>query len=437
MKVAIIGSGISGLSCAWMLSRQSPDCAITVFEAAPTLGGHTATVDISLDGREYAIDTGFIVYNTRTYPHFIALLRELGIQGQPTEMSFSVRNPASGLEYNGHTLNTLFAQRRNLFKPTFWRFLREILRFNALCKMRLNNPHNSEVTLGDLLDQNQFSDFFALHYILPMGAAIWSSSLDDMSNFPLSLFLQFFENHGLLDVKNRPQWMVIPGGSREYVRRMQQKLSANVELLTSTPVASVLRHSAGVTLHTSRGAEHFDQVIFACHADQALALLGDHATADEKDILGALPYQANEVILHTDQRHLPRQKRAWARWNYQLPATEVDASRRRASVTYNMNILQGLDSPHTFCISLNPTTPIDESKILFRAQYQHPVLNLSSHGAQLQRGWINGHHRTWFCGAYWFNGFHEDGVNSARDVVEQLLKNNPALSQIPSDRAAS
>lgn len=437
MKVAIIGSGISGLSCAWMLSRQSPDCAITVFEAAPTLGGHTATVDISLDGREYAIDTGFIVYNTRTYPHFIALLRELGIQGQPTEMSFSVRNPASGLEYNGHTLNTLFAQRRNLFKPTFWRFLREILRFNALCKMRLNNPHNSEVTLGDLLDQNQFSDFFALHYILPMGAAIWSSSLDDMSNFPLSLFLQFFENHGLLDVKNRPQWMVIPGGSREYVRRMQQKLSANVELLTSTPVASVLRHSAGVTLHTSRGAEHFDQVIFACHADQALALLGDHATADEKDILGALPYQANEVILHTDQRHLPRQKRAWASWNYQLPATEVDASRRRASVTYNMNILQGLDSPHTFCISLNPTTPIDESKILFRAQYQHPVLNLSSHGAQLQRGWINGHHRTWFCGAYWFNGFHEDGVNSARDVVEQLLKNNPALSQIPSDRAAS
>jgi predicted NAD/FAD-binding protein len=437
MKVAIIGSGISGLSCAWMLSKQSQNCDITLFEAAATLGGHTATVDVSLEGREYAIDTGFIVYNTRTYPNFIALLRELGLQGQPTEMSFSVHNPASGLEYNGHTLNTLFAQRRNLFKPKFWRFLREILRFNNLCKMRLNNPANDEVTLGDLLDQNQFSDFFALHYILPMGAAIWSSSLDDMSQFPLSLFLRFFENHGLLDVTNRPQWMVVPGGSREYIRRMQQKLPAHVELLTSTPVHSVVRHSAGVTLQTSRGAEHFDQVIFACHADQTLRLLGENATEDEKDILGALPYQSNEVILHTDRRHLPKQKRAWASWNYQLPVEFPDATTRRASVTYNMNILQGLDAPHTFCVSLNPTTPVDEDKILFRAHYMHPVLNLASHCAQLQRGWINGHHRTWFCGAYWYNGFHEDGVNSAKDVVEELLKNHPALLQPRADRAAS
>ncbi len=437
MKVAIIGSGISGLSCAWMLSKQSPNCDITLFEAADTLGGHTATVDVSLGGRDYAIDTGFIVYNTRTYPNFIALLRELGIEGQPTEMSFSVHNPASGLEYNGHTLNTLFAQRRNLFKPKFWRFLREILRFNKLCKMRLNNPANDEVTLGDLLDQNQFSDFFALHYILPMGAAIWSSSLDDMSKFPLSLFLRFFENHGLLDVTNRPQWMVVPGGSREYIRRMQQKLPASVELLTSTPVHSVVRHGAGVTLQTSRGAEHFDQVIFACHADQTLKLLGENATEDEKDILGALPYQSNEVILHTDRRHLPKQQRAWASWNYQLPVEFPDANTRRASVTYNMNILQGLDAPHTFCVSLNPTTPIDESKILFRAHYMHPVLNLASHCAQLQRGWINGHHRSWFCGAYWYNGFHEDGVNSAKDVVEEMLKTHPALLQPRAERAAS
>ena len=437
MKVAIIGSGISGLSCAWMLSRKSQNCDITLFEAAATLGGHTATVDVSLEGRDYAIDTGFIVYNTRTYPNFIALLRELGIQGQPTEMSFSVHNPTSGLEYNGHTLNTLFAQRRNLFKPTFWRFLREILRFNNLCKMRLNNPANDEVTLGDLLDQNQFSDFFALHYILPMGAAIWSSSLDDMSKFPLSLFLRFFENHGLLDVTNRPQWMVVPGGSREYIRRMQQKIPANVELLTSMPVQSVVRHAAGVTLQTSRGAEHFDQVIFACHADQVLRLLGENATEDEKDILGALPYQSNEVVLHTDRRYLPKQKRAWASWNYQLPVEFPDATTRRASVTYNMNILQGLDAPHTFCVSLNPTTPVDESKVLFRAHYMHPVLNLASHCAQLQRGWINGHHRSWFCGAYWYNGFHEDGVNSAKDVVEELLKNHPALLQPRAERAAS
>ncbi|MGC6386262.1 NAD(P)/FAD-dependent oxidoreductase [Ewingella sp. S1.OA.A_B6] len=429
MKIAIIGSGISGLSCAWMLSRQSPDGTITVFEAGETLGGHTATVDISLDGRDYAIDTGFIVYNSRTYPHFIALLKELGLQGQPTEMSFSVRNPQSGMEYNGHTLNTLFAQRRNFFKPKFWRFLREILRFNALCKQRLQSPNNDEMTLGNLLEQNHFSEFFTLHYVLPMGAAIWSSSLGEMSEFPLSMFLRFFDNHGLLDVANRPQWMVVPGGSREYIRQMQKKLPASVELLTSTPVQNVLRDAGGVTLQTSRGAEHFDQVIFACHSDQALALLGRNASDDEKEILGALPYQSNEVILHTDTRHLPQQRRAWASWNYLLPVEDPQVRERQANVTYNMNILQGLDSPHTFCVSLNPTTPVDESKILFRTHYMHPVLNLASHRAQRQRGRINGHHHSWFCGAYWYNGFHEDGVNSARDVVEQLLKNAAHLRQ--------
>jgi predicted NAD/FAD-binding protein len=430
-KVAIVGSGISGLSCAWLLAKSQPDCEITVFEASATLGGHTATQDVISDGKEYAIDTGFIVYNSRTYPHFIALLKELGIEGQPTEMSFSVRNPASKLEYNGHSLNSLFAQRRNLFRPGFWRFIFEILRFNKLCKARLLNPHNDEDTLADLLDQNGFTPFFALHYVLPMGAAIWSSSLSDMANFPLSMFLRFFNNHGLLEVSNRPQWMVVPGGSREYIRRMQEKLPSRVRLLTDTPVSQVVRTPCGVTLHSARGEEHFDQIVFACHSDQALAILGDNATADERSILGALPYQSNDVILHTDTHLLPREKRAWASWNYQLPnslhlAERADmrdsnpSHRRRASVTYNMNILQGLDAPRTFCVSLNPLTPVDESKILFRTTYRHPVLNLASHHAQQERYRINGHHRTWFCGAYWYNGFHEDGVNSARDVVEQL-----------------
>ncbi|MCR9000641.1 NAD(P)/FAD-dependent oxidoreductase [Rahnella perminowiae] len=430
-KVAIVGSGISGLSCAWLLAKSQPDCEITVFEAAETLGGHTATRDVISDGKEYAIDTGFIVYNSRTYPHFIALLKELGIEGQPTEMSFSVRNPVNKLEYNGHSLNSLFAQRRNLFRPQFWRFILEILRFNKLCKARLLNPHNDEDTLADLLDQNGFTPFFALHYVLPMGAAIWSSSLSDMAEFPLSMFLRFFDNHGLLDVSNRPQWMVVPGGSREYIRRMQEKLPANVRLLTHAPVSNVIRTPAGVTLHSPYGEAHFDQIVFACHSDQALAILGDNASTDEQSILSALPYQSNDVILHTDTHLLPREKRAWASWNYQLPNSlhltdRADmrdsnaAHHRRASVTYNMNILLGLNAPQTFCVSLNPLTPIDENKVLFRTTYMHPVLNLASHHAQQERYRINGHNRTWFCGAYWYNGFHEDGVNSARDVAEKL-----------------
>jgi len=438
-KMAIIGSGISGLSCAWLLAQRQPNCDITVFECAAVLGGHTATQDVVAGGRAYAIDTGFIVYNSRTYPHFIALLKELGIEGQPTEMSFSVRNPVSGLEYNGHSLNSLFAQRSNMFKPSFWRFILDILRFNKLCKARLLNPQHDEQTLADWLAQQGFTPFFALHYVLPMGAAIWSSTLGDMANFPLSMFLRFFDNHGLLDVSHRPQWMVVPGGSREYIRRMQVRLANRVALLTSTPVTKVTRSAGGVTLHSIRGEEHFDQVIFACHADQALTMLGDGATADEQAILGALPYQANEVILHTDTRLLPRAKRAWASWNYLLPSS-LDASvhadlddgnsahRRRASVTYNMNILQGLNAPQTFCVSLNPLAPIDDGKTLFRTTYMHPVLNLASCLAQRERHRINGHNRTWFCGAYWYNGFHEDGVNSARDVVEQLVQQ---LSELP------
>ncbi|TPG55840.1 NAD(P)/FAD-dependent oxidoreductase [Ewingella americana] len=430
-KVAIVGSGISGLSCAWLLAQRQPDCEITLYESAATLGGHTATQDVISDGKTYAIDTGFIVYNTWTYPYFIALLKELGIEGQPTEMSFSVRNPVSGLEYNCHSLNSLFAQRRNLFKPQFWQFIREILRFNKRCKARLLNAHNDKGTLADLLDQNGFTPFFALHYVLPMGAAIWSSSLSDIAKFPLSMFLRFFDNHGLLDVTNRPQWMVVPGGSREYIRRMQEKLPRSVTLRTHTPVTAISRSASHVTLSSTHGDETFDEVIFACHSDQALAILGDSASAEERTVLGELTYQANDVILHTDTRLLPREKRAWASWNYMLPNSLKTSSRadmrdtstansRRGGVTYNMNILHGLDTPQTFCVSLNPLTPIEESKVLFRATYMHPVLNLESHNAQQQRFRINGHHRTWFCGAYWYNGFHEDGVNSARDVVEQL-----------------
>lgn len=435
MKVAIIGSGISGLSSAWMLSKRLPACDITLFEASATLGGHTATVDIRLGNRDYAVDTGFIVYNQKTYPRFIALLAELGIQGQATEMSFSVHNPDSKLEYNGHTLNTLFAQRRNFFKPKFWRFIAEILRFNTLCKQRLQQGSVQEETLADLLSQNRFSPYFALHYVLPMGAAIWSSSLEDMNQFPLSMFLRFFDNHGLLDVANRPQWLVVPGGSREYIRRMQQQLPASVKLLTRMPVSSVIRDGQSVVIESTRGRESFDQVIFACHSDQALALLSS-PTEDEKRVLGGIPYQSNQVILHTDIAQLPDNRRAWASWNYRLPSgvgavlqqagSTAAVQERKACVTYNMNILQGITSNETFCVSLNPMTPIDETKVLFKAEYWHPVLNLASFEAQKQRHLINGHHRSWFCGAYWHNGFHEDGVRSAEEVVNQLLAQDAA-----------
>lgn len=415
MKIAIIGSGISGLTCALRLSDRFQ---VTVFEAKDYLGGHTATVDVVQDGTTYAIDTGFIVYNERTYPHFIALLDELGLTGQPTEMSFSVSNPVSGLEYNGHTLNTLFAQRGNLLRPSFYRFVAEIVRFNRVCKRYLANGDYQGLTLSHLLQQEKFSPFFAQHYLLPMGAAIWSSSLEDMRHFPLSLFLTFFNHHGLLDLINRPQWMVVPGGSREYVQRLAERIRDRATIHLQTPVSQVIRDDAGVTVHTADQTYRFDQVIFACHSDQALALLAT-STPDEQRILGGMHYQPNHVILHTDTRLLPHNRRAWASWNYRLPVDQA-LSRARASVTYNMNILQGIRSSTTFCVSLNPQQDIDPNKILHHAIYHHPVFTQQTTEFQQQRERINGHNRSWFCGAYWYNGFHEDGVRSALDVVNLL-----------------
>lgn len=421
MKIAIIGSGVSGLTCAWKLATEHQ---VTLFEANDYPGGHTATVDVTLEGRSYAIDTGFIVYNQRTYPQFIALLAELGISGQPTEMSFSVTHPSSGLEYNGHTLNTLFAQRRNLLNPRFYRLLAEIVRFNRQCKKRLTAGGIGSETLNDFLHQTGFSHYFAQHYLLPMGAAIWSSSMAGMRQFPLALFLRFFDHHGLLDITNRPQWLVVPGGSREYVRRMLAALAGRLTLYLNSPVQRVERQPQRVVIHSAQGEQHFDQVIFACHADQALLLLAD-ANPLEQRILAQLPYQANEVVLHTDVRLLPRQRRAWASWNYRLP-TSQQAETQRASVTYNMNILQGLNVPHTFCVTLNPQQPIEPAYILRQFNYHHPVFNQASALAQQQRALINGQQNTWFCGAYWYNGFHEDGVRSALDVTQALLRSQTA-----------
>ncbi|HEC2066459.1 TPA: FAD-dependent oxidoreductase [Klebsiella oxytoca] len=413
MKIAIIGSGIAGLTCAWRLAAQHQ---VTLFEAASTPGGHTATVDIATPQGTWAIDTGFIVYNDRTYPHFIGLLSELGIRGQKTQMSFSVHNPQSGLEYNGHSLSSLFAQRRNLLKPAFWGLLREIVRFNRLAKQALGGAFDPAATLQTFLERHRFSPFFARHYILPMGAAIWSSSLQEMRRFPLALFLRFFDNHGLLDIRQRPQWYVVPGGSREYVRALLARSGDRLSLRLNTPVQNVIRGQDGVTLQLATGEEHFDQAIFACHSADALAMLAEPTVA-EREILGDIGWQRNEVVLHSDSRWLPVRKRAWASWNYRLSEQDLAS----ACVTYNMNILQGLpaDAP-LFCVTLNPPTPVDPRFVWKRMVYEHPLFNPQSGSAQLRREEINGRQRSWFCGAYWYNGFHEDGVRSALDVVNGI-----------------
>lgn len=413
MKIAIIGSGIAGLTCAWRLAGHHQ---VTLFEAEPTVGGHTATVDVSTPQGTYAIDTGFIVYNDRTYPRFMGLLSELGISGQKTQMSFSVHNPQSGLEYNGHTLTSLFAQRRNLVNPAFWGLLRDIVRFNRLAKEALAGDVNENATLETFLEQHGFSAFFARHYILPMGAAIWSSSLQEMRRFPLPLFLRFFEHHGLLDVTHRPQWYVVPGGSREYVRAILAQLGDRLTLYLNAPVQQVIRHNGGVDIQLAQSNHSFDHVIFACHSSQALAMLAQ-PTAAESEVLGDIGWQHNEVVLHSDPRWLPVRERAWASWNYRL--SERDQA--SACVTYNMNILQGLpEGSPLFCVTLNPETPVDDRYVWKRFVYEHPMFNPQSWRAQSRRGEINGHQRSWFCGAYWYNGFHEDGVRSALDVVKGI-----------------
>jgi predicted NAD/FAD-binding protein len=413
MKIAIIGSGISGMTCAHLLQQ---DHHVTLLEQNDYLGGHTATNQLEIEGKSYAVDSGFIVFNDRTYPLFNKLLAKLGIQAQPTEMSFSVVNPELGLQYNGHNLNTLFAQRSNLFKPHFYKFISEILRFNKLAKQAVDAEPS--LSVGQFLTEHGFSTMFQENYLLPMGAAIWSSTLNAINQFPMQFFARFFVNHGLLDVTNRPQWYVIPGGSQQYIKPLLAGLEGNIHL--NSPVHNVQRSEQGVTIDYGDNKQwQGDAVVFACHSDQALAILGEQATSEERNILGKLKYQPNEVILHTDQRLLPSIDRARASWNYLLPPTK-ERGDRLASVTYDMNRLQGLDDAPQFCVTLNPLQAIDEDKIIKRFNYMHPIFSIEGHQAQQQREQISGHNHSYFCGAYWHNGFHEDGVRSAVEVCRQF-----------------
>ncbi|CAD7849063.1 MAG: Amine oxidase, flavin-containing [Olavius algarvensis Gamma 3 endosymbiont] len=428
MNIAIIGAGISGLTAAYYLREKHN---ITVFESAPRIGGHTATVDIEHQGRDYAIDTGFIVYNDWTYPRFIELIDALGVDTQATEMSFSVRCDSSGLEYGGNNLNTLFAQRRNLLRPNFHRMLHDILRFNREAVRDLESGSiAADTTLGEYLTENRYGDAFTYQYLLPMGCAIWSASTESMIEFPLLFFTRFFNNHGLLSVNDRPQWRVISGGSKNYLEPLTRDFRDSIQL--NARISSVRRRQDAVELVLANGRiQSFDQVIFGCHSDQALQLLSD-ATQAERDALTAILYQSNEVVLHTDDALLPQRRLAWSSWNYWLR----ERYQQRAVLTYDMNILQGIESDATFCVTLNATEAIDPNKIIETFNYSHPVFSLDSVAAAAKIDNFNGLNRSWFAGAYLGNGFHEDGVVSGRRVADAINRLAPAAESSPLPVAA-
>ena len=422
-RIAVIGSGIAGLTTGYLLSRQHE---VTLFEANNYLGGHTHTRMVELEGKQYPVNTGFIVFNDWTYPNFIKLMDQLGVASEESDMSFSVRCENTHLEYNGTNLNSLFAQRINLVRPSFLRMVYDILRFNKETVSSLaKNTIDDNLTLAEYLSQNNYGQSFRSHYIIPMGAAIWSASEEVMMDFPLKFFLQFFNNHGMLSVDDRPTWRVVSGGSASYVDPITQPFKERIHLNTS--VAKVHRQPAGtpgiglaednVIVELSNGQKQgFDQVVFACHSDQALRLLAN-PTTDESRVLGAIPYQMNDVILHTDTRMMPKRKLAWASWNYHIPQRANDC----AMVTYNMNMLQNFhDAPETFMVTLNRSKDIVESKIIEHYRYSHPVFTLDGIKAQQQHHLISNQNHSHYCGAYWFNGFHEDGVNSALRIAKDF-----------------
>ncbi|MBM4127357.1 MAG: FAD-dependent oxidoreductase [Nitrospira sp.] len=416
MRIAIVGTGISGMVAAYLLHR---DHEITVFEAADYIGGHTNTVEVRMEGQTYAVDTGFIVFNDWTYPNFIALLRKLGVASQPSDMSFSVTCERTGLEYNGTSLNTLFAQRRNLFRPSFYRMIRDILRFNRESLSLLNQPEPGP-SLGLYLDTGHYSREFIDHYIIPMGAAIWSAGHESMRKFPARYLVQFFKNHGMLSVDERPTWRVIKGGSQRYAEKLVAPFRNRIHL--NSPVESMVRFPEYVEIRAKMGGQdyrplRFDHVIIATHSDQALSMLADPSPT-EKEVLGAIHYQVNDAVLHTDRSMLPKRRLAWAAWNYHLLGAQPD----RAVLTYHMNKLQSLTAPREFCVTLNHTHAINPATILRRITYHHPVYSPEAVAAQKRHGEINAVNRTSYCGAYWGYGFHEDGVNSALAVCQPFGK---------------
>ncbi len=422
MNIAVIGSGISGLSCAYRLVQQGME--VTLFEAGEYFGGHTHTVDVSLDGITYGVDTGFLVFNHSTYPQFVSLLEELDVISAPSDMSFSVKMPVSDapgarmLEWAGGNLDTVFTQRRNAFNPKFWGMLRDILRFNRQASALAVAADAPELTLGQFLRLHGYSEQFCRWYLLPMAACIWSCPSDQMLAFPLSSFLRFCHNHGLLQVNQRPQWRTVKGGASNYVGKL---LAALPDRRLNCPVLAVTRSAQRgprmVSINSGAGAEHFDHVVMACHSDQALALLSD-AGSDERALLSAIRYQPNRAVLHTDASCLPRNRKAWSAWNYQSAA----GSAPRVCVHYLINRLQPLPFTTPVIVSLNPIEAPDPACVIDEFSYAHPLFDAGAIAAQASLAGIQGARNTWFAGAWTGYGFHEDGLKSGLAVAEALVQ---------------
>ena len=411
MKIAIIGSGISGIYAAHYLDKQHE---VTLYEANPYLGGHTDTQHLVLEGRRYAVDTGFIVFNEHNYRYFCQFLQQLGVASKPSDMTFSVSDPNTGLEYNATTLDKLYCHRINLFRPRFQRMVLDIIRFYREAP-KLLQSENDELTLGDYLKQNRYSQAFIDDHILPMACALWSGPPDILKKFPARYLVAFMENHQMLKTSGRPNWRTIEGGSDTYILAFREKFHGSIRL--NSPVQSVSRSESGVKVTTSEDHQQYDQLILACHSNQTLAMLSD-PKPEETEILSKMTFQENDTVLHTDRKLMPQHHKAWASWN----ALKLDQNRNRCTVTYYMNLLQDLDAPEPLLVTLNCTDLIDPEKILIRRTYHHPVYTPESLAAQKRRDEINGLNRTYFAGAYWGWGFHEDGAKSAQDVVDLLRK---------------
>ncbi|MGE6332813.1 NAD(P)/FAD-dependent oxidoreductase [Stenotrophomonas sp. NPDC077659] len=408
MRIAVIGSGIAGLASAYWLDGEHE---VTLYEASDYLGGHTHTHQVNVDGHTMAVDTGFIVFNPLHYPLLSALFDELGVASQPTTMSFSMHSDRSGVEYNATSLDALFCQRRNLLSPRFWGMLADLRRFYRDAPQLLAEPEGP--TLGQYLRQQRFGDAFVEEHLLPMASALWSSPTASVLEFPARYLVQFMANHQMLQMTGRPPWRVVKGGSARYVDALRTRWRVRERL--ETPVQAVERMPWGARVHSAAGIEGFDEVILACHSNQALALLAD-ADPVEHAVLGAIRYQANEAVLHTDASLLPRNRKAWAAWNAHVPQDPAAA----CTVSYCMNLLQGLPGETPLVVTLNRSDAIDPAKVLRRLNYAHPVHDHAAVRAQRRWGEIQGHRHTWFAGAYWGWGFHEDGIASARRMVDAL-----------------